>query len=285
MGSFGYADDIILLSPTVHGMKCMLEICADYAREYNVLFNSKKSKLITFPMSEDLMNVKLSFMNGVIECTESERHLGNLLGDVSKDSIVNELVKDFMYRVNMLKTHFISMPPDTMYSLFRTYCMPLYGSQLADLGSPSMNRFYVTWRKAIRYTLNLPRMTHCALLHLICNDVPVDVQLSFRFVQFYRSCISSKNVATRICAQLVRNGSRSSVSNSLSYVSKLFGHSRYCIENLKRNNDLGYDKHNDIIKASVIRDVLSSKQDCIMKRESLLSSQELDSLLYDLCVH
>ncbi len=42
----GYADDIILLAPTVTGMKHMLEICTKYGMEYNVLFNPDKTKLI-----------------------------------------------------------------------------------------------------------------------------------------------------------------------------------------------------------------------------------------------
>ena len=36
----------------------------------------------------------------------------------------------------------------TIYSLFKSYCMPLYGSLLWDLGSPAVNIFYVAWRKS-----------------------------------------------------------------------------------------------------------------------------------------
>ncbi len=45
-GAFGYADDIVLLSPTVYSTHRMLEICTKYAKEYNVLFNPSKTKQI-----------------------------------------------------------------------------------------------------------------------------------------------------------------------------------------------------------------------------------------------
>ncbi len=47
-GALGYADDIVLLSPNVSSLHKLLDICAKYADEYNVLFNSSKSKMIDF---------------------------------------------------------------------------------------------------------------------------------------------------------------------------------------------------------------------------------------------
>ena len=47
-GSFGYADDVILLSPTLMSMNKLLNICERFAVEYDVLFNSKKNKLIVY---------------------------------------------------------------------------------------------------------------------------------------------------------------------------------------------------------------------------------------------
>jgi Reverse transcriptase (RNA-dependent DNA polymerase) len=38
-----YADDIILLSPSVIGLQCMLDICFEYGAKQNITFNSKKS--------------------------------------------------------------------------------------------------------------------------------------------------------------------------------------------------------------------------------------------------
>ena len=43
MGSLGYVDDITLFSPSN-----MLSICEEFAKEYSIKFNSKKSKCIKY---------------------------------------------------------------------------------------------------------------------------------------------------------------------------------------------------------------------------------------------
>ena len=48
VGAFGYADDIILLCPSLEGMREMVKICKDYATRYNILFNGKKSVYLVF---------------------------------------------------------------------------------------------------------------------------------------------------------------------------------------------------------------------------------------------
>ena len=44
VGALAYADDIVLISPTVHGMRSMLNTCDEYAKDFDVVFNGSKSK-------------------------------------------------------------------------------------------------------------------------------------------------------------------------------------------------------------------------------------------------
>ena len=48
LGVFGYADDFTFLCPSLSGLKQMLNVCEDYAKEYTILFNASKSKLMHF---------------------------------------------------------------------------------------------------------------------------------------------------------------------------------------------------------------------------------------------
>ena len=48
-GAFCFADDIILLSPNVQGLKDMLKECEMYACCHNIKFNVPKSQIIVFP--------------------------------------------------------------------------------------------------------------------------------------------------------------------------------------------------------------------------------------------
>ena len=138
-----------------------------------------------------------------------------------------------------------------MYKLFKIYCMPLYGCTLWDFSSKVINKFYVAWRKAIRYILGLPRTTHCVLLHQICSDIPVSEQLYSRFINFIKGLNNSNNQVTNLC---VRN---SIVSKNITIVSNYLSVSRY---------NIPYSNIHQIVRnctvsdtAQVIKDLLDMK--------------------------
>ena len=43
VGAFEHADDIILLCPSLRGMREMAKVCVEYTMSHNILFNGKKS--------------------------------------------------------------------------------------------------------------------------------------------------------------------------------------------------------------------------------------------------
>ena len=48
MGAFRYADDIILLAPCKKSICVLLDLCKQFSLDFQVNFNSSKSKLIVF---------------------------------------------------------------------------------------------------------------------------------------------------------------------------------------------------------------------------------------------
>ena len=123
----------------------------------------------------------------------------------------------------MIKTHFCHNKFDVTYDIFKTYCMPLYGSQLWDYGNTYIDRFLVCWRKAIRKLLNLPYRTHNELLPYICDDVKPLIQLLRRVISFKNKGVSNaKNELTELCYKLALNGSGSAISNNVSIISFLW---------------------------------------------------------------
>ena len=87
VGALGYADDIILLCPSVAGLKDMIKICEEYANEHNIIFNGSKSKYLVFGKYEYNPTVKVN--NEIVSRSESAEHLGHLLhtGNTSKELI------------------------------------------------------------------------------------------------------------------------------------------------------------------------------------------------------
>ena len=47
-GALAYADDLTLLSPSISGLKILIEVCEQYARDFDILFNGNKSQLLFY---------------------------------------------------------------------------------------------------------------------------------------------------------------------------------------------------------------------------------------------
>ncbi len=48
VGGFGYANDLKLLTPSVHALRILANFCEKYATKYDTNFNGKKSQLIIY---------------------------------------------------------------------------------------------------------------------------------------------------------------------------------------------------------------------------------------------
>ena len=110
-GSFGYADDVILLAPTLYSVKKLLYICEAFAKEYDVIFNSQKSKLLVYRCSSNSHineHLNIDFMDGHIVQSLNEKHLGNILGPKCNSNIITETVNDFYVKVNMVLSQFMN---------------------------------------------------------------------------------------------------------------------------------------------------------------------------------
>ena len=57
-GALAYADDLMLLSPSVSALRKMVNICQNYAQEYDIKFNGSKSQFIIL----NVMGKRLSIL-------------------------------------------------------------------------------------------------------------------------------------------------------------------------------------------------------------------------------
>ena len=81
VGALAYADDITLLSPTVLGIQRMLNTCAAYAEDHNLLFNEKKSTSIVFVKCKRsyIRYPELRLSAIILPYIQSMAHLGTIL--------------------------------------------------------------------------------------------------------------------------------------------------------------------------------------------------------------
>ena len=158
LGVFGYADDLTLLCPSLAGLKQMLNVCEDYAKEYNILFNA--SKLHFGKNYLDAQHV-LHMSNGSkIDYVKQCVHLGTIVySDISIRND-NNAVHDLFMRTNNLMADFSNAHSSTLSVLYNSYCMNVYGSQLWCFNDyKSVERFYIAWRKTIRRIWRIDKIT------------------------------------------------------------------------------------------------------------------------------
>ncbi len=75
VGGMGYADDIKLLCLSLNGMQQMVDMCIDYADEYNIKVNCSKSRMLLFKGRQCKDSL---IIDGVtIHCNESVSDLGH----------------------------------------------------------------------------------------------------------------------------------------------------------------------------------------------------------------
>ena len=196
MGVYCYADDIGLLSPTLSGLKEMLKLCEDYALKHKIIFNASKSQLLYFPSNtarvpKDFM---LKMKSGqVIPYTDTCNYLGNTICSHDENVIIDNAITDMNMRLNNLLSEFSHCDSGTLSTLFRTYCMNIYGCQTWRYNSNYLDKFYTTWRKAVRRVWKIPYRTHNKLVHLINKSCSINTVLEKRSIKFIWTLINSPN--------------------------------------------------------------------------------------------
>jgi len=128
--------------------------------------------------------------------------------------------------INNVLCFFASHDPITKLKLLKAYCNSFYGSVLWDLTmtNASIRDVCIAWRKGLRCIWDLPHNTHCNLLPLLCDMLPLMDELSCR------------------CATFITNVLDSVVTVSKCFLSVGFG--RFCRKNLGFRFVLGFhDKH------------------------------------------
>ena len=101
VGCLAYADDIILVSPTVYGMEKMLKVCDQFAASRGMMFNAKKSVSMTFIRSRYVNRSDPGFaLSGhMLSCQSELSHLG-VVWDMFNNVMVEHRVKKFYGAVN-----------------------------------------------------------------------------------------------------------------------------------------------------------------------------------------
>ena len=291
-GAFAYADDIILLCPSLKGTQEMLDICEKYAAQHNILFNAKKSQLLVVngaKCHENLVSQNTLKLNGAeIPTVDEAKHLGHLLSNrVSQaDGFidVSYITSCFYKSVNILMATFGNVSSSVLCKLFVQYCSSLYGIVLCNLSSSSVQKLCVAWRKSVRRICRLPYRTHSNILPLLLGTAPLEISLKSRILKFFNSLLHSKSRKVSYIAELCRT---QCISNMGSNVSSLLNEASIEAEKLCASgliscwNETVSNEERAI--ACVCRELMDNRDDISTIRPTLMTSNECKDLLNSIC--
>ena len=116
--AIGYADDCMLLSPTITSMTHQLKICEN-SKEYNVSFNVEKYQLLHCAKSSD--HIDWITYNGIyIKASNVVDHLGKkIFSTLSSNENINTACIKFSVGVNSVFALFSRSHCSVRYVLFR----------------------------------------------------------------------------------------------------------------------------------------------------------------------
>ena len=130
----------------------MLNTCCQFASDYNLLFNPGKTQLVQFSLPSSSPNPSASptflFAGQSVQLVDRACHI--LHSDLSDTDDILRVQTDMCRRANCLLSTFYAANTVVKTTLFRSFCLSLYGSVLWRLSSSSLRSLEVTFKNLLR---------------------------------------------------------------------------------------------------------------------------------------
>lgn len=161
INNISYADDMVLLSPSVCALRRLLLVCENYAAAHGLKYNSKKSKMMVFTArGSSLSYVPPVYLNNnVLAIVSKFKYLGHVVtaGLNDNDDIERER-RALAVRGNMLARRFAHCTGEVKVTLFKSFCQSFYTSGLwVSYTKAAYSALRVLYNDMFRVLLALPR--------------------------------------------------------------------------------------------------------------------------------
>ena len=99
-----YADDLCLMAPSPVGLQLLIDICANYGFENDILYNRSKSVCMVVKPRGRNVSTPLMFLNSdALEYVDNVKYLGVLLShDMKDDADMSRHLRSFYARSNVI---------------------------------------------------------------------------------------------------------------------------------------------------------------------------------------
>lgn len=184
-----YADDLVLVSPSVYGLNRLISIAEMYGIEHDIIYNSNKSVVMIFRSTVLKNSVLPNFYLNGIALTEvaSFKYLGYIFtNDLTDDADIDRQRRKIFVQGNIILRKFRMCSIDVKVTLFKTYCTPLYVCYLwSNFKQSSIQKLCIAYHNTMKSFLHLCKYESTSL---VCSvfDIPcckaVIRKLTYRFM-------------------------------------------------------------------------------------------------------
>ena len=192
--AFGYADDIVILSPSCKALRCLIEICEKYANEHMIKFNPDKCTLLVFsdPNSSG-KDISIYISGCKIKNVKSEKHLGHTFQNSENVIDFSSVTRDIKVRTNVIINQFRPVSWEAKVKLFLSQCSSLYGCHLWNLDDNKVKELIVAWNVSCRKILGVNKQTRTYLLGPLMKSMSVENIIMQRMSSFFLNGINHTN--------------------------------------------------------------------------------------------
>lgn len=168
INNLSYADDMVLLSPSISALRKLIKICESYAAIHGLLYNVKKSELLIFKrrgISEE--NSLPVHLNGAVLKRVTEfKYLGHIVTeDLSDTKDIERERRALAVRCNMIARRFARCSTEVKRSLFKAYCQTFYTCSLWVIYTRrAYNDLRIQYNNGFRLLMGHPRFCSASLM-------------------------------------------------------------------------------------------------------------------------
>ena len=166
----------------------MIDVCEQYAAEFNILFNGSKNKLLFFKgRYPSAIASGITVIGETVHISDNSVHLGHNIFTGDRESMILAAKRAFWKSYNNFVSIFDHLYSILKISVLASFCCSFYGSSLWLLNSTAVHSLCVDWRKSLRILWRVHPMTHCDIIAALYNQLPLHTNLEKRFTTFIKN--------------------------------------------------------------------------------------------------
>ena len=193
-----YADDILLLCPSVKGLQRLIKICEEYASDYNLIFNTDKKKSKCIKISKNCSdNVPIiRLYDRPMTWYKKVTYLGHeITYDLSDKDDIEVKRATFFAKYQELSHNYHYLDENVLVYLMKQNCCTFFGGGIYDYSNVNLDRLGNAFKTALRKIFHLPYNSKSKIVLGLGKCTPVEISLYNRFIKLIGNVPDNKIVS------------------------------------------------------------------------------------------